>query len=90
MTKSEERPEKTRMSELLQKLPKSTTPIQEVTPVAKKRVKADEEETEKISGVWVPKSLAKRLKHHAVTSEKTIRQISIEAYELYLSSQPEG
>ena len=70
------------LAALIKKAPESPLPIQEVRPVA--AVKPAEDQA-KINGFWVPAELAKKVKVHAAQSGKTIREISIEAYELYFS-----
>lgn len=70
------------LAALIKKAPENPLPIQEVRPVAAAK---PEEELAKINGFWVPAELAKKVKVHAAESGKSIREISIEAYELYFS-----
>lgn len=58
--------------------------MQEVRPVESK--KTEEEELARISSMWLPAALVKKLKVHAAESGKSIKQISIEAYALYFAS----
>jgi hypothetical protein len=67
---------------LLKKDADTPPPIQEVRPVESKK---DVEELARISAMWVPTELARKLKIHAAESGKTIREISIEAYETYFN-----
>ena len=69
------------LAALIKKAPENPLPIQEVRPVP---VTKPEEELAKINGFWVPAELAKKVKVHAAESGKSIREISIEAYNLYL------
>ncbi len=81
MTKATERP---RMGDLIKQLPNSSTPMQEVRPVEPESKKGVETPG-RISAMWVPAELSRKLKVHAAESGKTIRKISIEAYKLYFN-----
>ena len=70
------------LAALIKQEPASPTPIQEVRPV---ETKADFEELVRISGFWVPAELARKIKIHSAQTDKSIREISIEAYELYFA-----
>ncbi len=72
------------MGDLIKQLPATTTPIQEVRPVAE-TPKKEMEDLVRFSSMWIPPVLAKRLKVHAAESGKTIREISIDAFELYFA-----
>jgi hypothetical protein len=67
---------------LLKQNVETPLPIQEVRPVESKK---GAEEMGRISAMWVPVELARKLKVHAAQSNKTIREISIEAYDLYFN-----
>lgn len=64
------------------------TPIQEVRPVEPvSTTKADDTTAKKDMHLnfWVDEQLMQRLKIHAVTNRKTIKQIGIQALEDYLN-----
>ena len=64
------------------------TPIQEVRPVKMpaqpKETSAEVEEAH--VNFWLPKELMQRVKVSSATTGKTIKQIGIEAFELYLAN----
>lgn len=73
---------RTALAALIKKESETPLPIQEVRPVAVVKL---EEELAKINGFWVPTELARRVKVHAAETGKSIREISIEAYELFFA-----
>lgn len=79
---AKEKTDRPKMGDLIKSLPATSTPVQEVRPVATPKA---EEELVKLSGVWVPKSLERKLKFHAVDSGKSLKEITIEAYEVYFA-----
>lgn len=75
--------ERPKMGDLIKQLPTVETPVQEVVrPVEQKKPEAEEQE--RISGIWVPKPLTRKLKVHAATTDMTQREIIIAALEMYL------
>lgn len=70
------------LAAMIKKEPVSPTPIQEVRPI---ETKTETEELARISGFWVPVELARKIKVHSAQTDKSIREISIEAYEMYFS-----
>ena len=67
---------------LLKKNADIPVPMQEVRPVESRK---ETENTGRISAMNVPAELARKLKVHAAESGKTIREISIEAFEAYFN-----
>lgn len=74
------------MGDLIKQLPTTTTPIQEVRPVDMdpKPIK-EVEDLARLSAMWVPADLARRLKIHAAESGMTIREIAIKVLNAYFS-----
>lgn len=72
------------MGDLIKQLPSTVTPIQEVRPV-EPVAKKEAEDLARLSSMWIPADLARRLKVHAAETGQTIREISIEALELYFA-----
>ena len=78
-------PPRPKMGDLIKQLPNTVTPIQEVRPVESVAKKEETEDLARLSSMWIPAGLNKRLKVHAAESGMTIREISIEAFELYFA-----
>lgn len=70
------------MGDLIKNMPVDATPIQEVRPVEPVSKKEAEDLT-RFSAMWIPADLNKKLKVHAAETGKTIREISIDAFEAY-------
>lgn len=74
------------MGDLIKQLPANTTPIQEVRPVEPEpKSKKEAESLARLSAMWIPADLAKRLKIHAAETDMTIREIAIEAFSAYFT-----
>jgi len=78
-------PPRPSMGDLIKQLPNTVTPMQEVRPVDPPVTKKEAEELARLSAMWIPADLARRLKVHAAETDKTIREISIEAFGLYFA-----
>ena len=74
------------MGDLIKQLPATTTPIQEVRPVeADPKSKKEAEDLARLSAMWIPADLAKRIKIYAAETDMTIREIAIEAFNAYFA-----
>lgn len=72
---------RSKLAEMIKKTPAKTN-IQEVRPVAAKPTPKEEESH---VNIWIPKTLFMRLKMESARTGKTIKQLTIEAYEKHLS-----
>lgn len=72
------------MGDLIKQLPANTTPIQEVRPV-EPEPKKEAEDLARLSAMWIPADLLKRLKVHAAETGTTIREINIDALNAYFN-----
>lgn len=58
----------------------STTPLQEVKPLASKKGTSEKSAL----NIWIPKDLKKRMKHAEIETDQTLTDITIAALEQYL------
>lgn len=73
---------RSKLAELIKKTPPKTN-IQEVRPVATKPTQKEEESH---VNIWIPKTLFMKLKMESARTGKTIKQLTIEAYEKHLGA----
>jgi predicted ferric reductase len=79
--KNEYTENKEKLAERLKKVP-SKIPIQEVRPIVQK-----EENQESHVNFWIPNHLMEQLKIEGAKKKMTIKQIGIEAFNLYLQKK---
>lgn len=72
---------KEKLAERLKKVP-AKIPIQEVRPIVQK-----EENQKSHVNFWIPNDLMERLKIEGAKKKMTIKQIGIEAFNLYLQKK---
>jgi hypothetical protein len=77
---------KNKLGSLADKLKKERpeTPIQEVLPV---KIAAVSKEAEVQFNNWIPRSLLRKLKAFALESDQSLKDVNIQALELYLDTK---